>query len=73
VMCTIDPPPALIAVPVSKALPLLTEAEYVRGIRRGKWRQRRQAEVKREVATLAPKTPRAPGRPRRSRYADETQ
>jgi hypothetical protein len=54
-MCTIDPPPALIAVPVSKALPLLTEAEYVRGIRRGKWRQRRQAEVKREVATLDPK------------------
>jgi len=36
-MCTMDPPPGLIAVSVPQALLLLTAAEYHRGIQRGKW------------------------------------
>ena len=32
----IDPPPGHIAAPVSKALLLLTEAEYIRRVKRGK-------------------------------------
>jgi hypothetical protein len=50
-----DPPPGPIAVPVPKAVLLLTEAEYLRGLRRGKWWRRTQAEAKRErVATQRP-------------------
>jgi len=55
-----DPPPSLIAVPVPKAFLLLTYAEYVRGVKREKWWQRNQAEVKHEADAVAPKTPRAP-------------
>lgn len=47
-----DPPSGLIAVPVPKAVLLLTEAEYVRGIRRGKWWTRIQAEAKRKADAL---------------------
>ena len=37
-----DPPPGLIPVPLKGAVLLLTEAEYLAGIRRGKgWRRRR--------------------------------
>lgn len=32
---TMDPPPGLIAVPVPKAVLLLTHAEFVRGVKRG--------------------------------------
>jgi hypothetical protein len=45
---TKDRPPGLIAVPVRKAILLLRHAEYVRGIRRGKWWRRTQAEARRE-------------------------
>jgi len=55
-----DPPSGLIAVPVPQAVLLLTEAEYVRGQKRGKWWRRRQAEAKRDADTVAPHTPRAP-------------
>jgi len=64
--CTTDPPPGLITVPVPKAVLLLTHAEYVRGLKRGEWWKRTQAQAKREVDAVTPKT-RAPGRGRRSR------
>jgi hypothetical protein len=36
-----DPPPGLIVVPLSKAVLLLTEREYLAGLRRGKvWRRK---------------------------------
>jgi hypothetical protein len=57
---TMDPPAGLIAVPVPKAVLLLSEAEYIRGVKRGKWWKRAQATAKREVAALTPRTPRAP-------------
>jgi len=56
------PPPGLIAVPVPKAVLLLTEAEYVRGLKRGKPWKRMQAEAKREADVVTPRTPRAPRR-----------
>ena len=55
-----DPPSGLIAVPVPKAVLLLTEAEYGRGIRRGTWWPQIQAEAKRKADTVTPHTPRAP-------------
>src|SRR5512135_2590080 len=56
---TSDPPPGLIAVPVPKAVLLLTHAEYVRGVERGKWWTRIQAEATREADAVTPQTPRA--------------
>ena len=51
-MRTIDPPPDLIPVPLAKGcVLLLTEREYVAGIRRGKWWRRRQAMARRDQAT----------------------
>jgi hypothetical protein len=50
-----DPPPGLIAVPVPKAVLLLTEAVYLRGIQRGKWWKRRAA-----VTAQTPRAPRGP-------------
>jgi hypothetical protein len=50
----IDPPSGLIAVPVPKAILLLTEAEYLAGIRRGKWWRRRQAETRRATSGPSP-------------------
>jgi len=44
-----DPPPGHIAVPVPKAVLLLTEAEYVRGLKRGKWWRRREAMERRRT------------------------
>ena len=55
-----DPPSGLIGVPVPKAVLLLTEAEYVRGSRRGKWWKQIQAEAKREADAVTPHAPRAP-------------
>jgi len=54
-----DPPSGLIAVPVSQAVLLLTEAEYGRGIRRGTWWTQIQAEAKRKAAAVTLQTPRA--------------
>ena len=51
-MRTIGPPPDLIPVPLAKGcVLLLTEREYVAGIRRGKWWRRRQAMARRGQAT----------------------
>jgi len=57
-----DPPPGHIAVRVPKAVLLLTDAEYVRGLRRGTWWKRAQAVAKREADAVTPEAPRAPGR-----------
>ena len=57
----IDPPPDRIAVRVPKAVLLLTEAEYARGLERRRWRRRIQATVKREADAVPPNT-RAPRR-----------
>lgn len=46
------PPLGFVAVPIPKALLLLTEAEYVRGIRRGKWWKRTQAEAQRAAEVI---------------------
>ena len=46
-----DPPPGLIAVPVPKAVLLLTPAEYRAGIRRGKWWRRRTELERRKPST----------------------
>ena len=52
-----DPPPGLIPVPLGKAyLLLLTEREYLAGIRRGKWWRRATANAKRESKAPAPET-----------------
>ena len=59
-------PNGVIAVPVPKAVLLVTEVEYVRGQKRGKWWRRRHAEAKRDADAVTPHTPRAPGRDRRS-------
>jgi hypothetical protein len=46
-----EPPPGVIAVPLTKeCLVLLTEREYVAGIRRGKWWRRRAAMERRGQA-----------------------
>ena len=45
----LDPPPGLIAVPVPKAVLLLTQTEYLAGIRRGKWWARLVGEQRREA------------------------
>ena len=52
-----DAPPALIAVPVPKAVLLLTEAEDIRAIKRGKWWKRTHAAGKREADAVTPETP----------------
>jgi hypothetical protein len=55
-----DSPPGLIAVPLAKGCVLvLTEREYLAGIRRGKWWRRRQAMLQRlpepsQIATDSP-------------------
>ena len=46
-MCTTAPPPGLIADPVRQAVLLLTPAECVRGLKRGKWWKRTQAAITR--------------------------
>ncbi len=47
-----DPPLGLIRVPLPKGCGLLlTEREFVAGIRRGKWWRRREAMVRREAKT----------------------
>jgi len=61
------PAPGLILVPVLTAVLLLTYAEYVRGLKRGKWWKRTHATARREAAALTLKTPQAPRGPRRSR------
>jgi hypothetical protein len=48
-----DAPLGLIAVPVPKAVLLLTEAEYVGGSRRGKWPKRTQGEARRDTTSAA--------------------
>lgn len=42
-----NPPVGLIPVPLKGAVLLLTEPEYLAGIRRGKWWRRREAAAKR--------------------------
>jgi len=56
VTCPTTPPPGLIAVPVPKAVLLLTEAEYLRGVKRGKWGKRTQEASKREAAAMGRST-----------------
>ena len=59
-MCAMDPPPGLIPVPLGKAcLLLLTEREYLDGVRRGKWWLRVTANARRGIKTPAP-APAAP-------------
>ena len=57
---TINLPPGLIAVPVPRAVLLLTYTEYVRGLKRGEWWKPMQAAVKREAdaVTLDTRAPR---------------
>lgn len=51
VPCSTDPPPGMIPVSLPKRCGLfLTHAEYIRGLKRGKWWKRRQAMLAR-VAT----------------------
>jgi hypothetical protein len=50
---TMDPSPGLIPVPLKGTVLLLTQAEYLAGIRRGKWWRRRVA-MERQEATSAP-------------------
>lgn len=54
--CPMASPPGLIAVPVLKAVLLLTETEYVRGVKRGTWGKRTQEASKREVAAMGKPT-----------------
>ena len=55
-----DPPPGLIAVPVPKAVLLLTQAAFVRGLKRRKWSKRMEGAFTREAEASTPQTPRAP-------------
>jgi hypothetical protein len=47
-----DPPPGMIPVPMKGAILLLTESEYLAGIRRGKWWRRRVAMERRTGQTV---------------------
>jgi hypothetical protein len=42
-----DPPASLVPIPLKRAVLLLTQAEYLAGIRRGKWWRRRVAKERR--------------------------
>jgi hypothetical protein len=48
-----DPPPGLIPVPLKGATLLLTQAEYLARIRRGKWWRRSQAMQRRTTSELS--------------------
>ena len=63
-----EPPPGVIAVPLTKeCLVLLTEREYVAGIRRGKWWRRRAAMERRGQAAPTAHRTRLPRRVDRER------
>ena len=49
-----DPPPRLIAVHLPNVVLLLTDAEYIRRVKRGKWWKPAQATAKRAVAAATP-------------------
>jgi hypothetical protein len=53
-----DSPPGLIPVPMKGAILLLTESEYLAGVRRGKWWRRRVA-TERRTGQTAPTAPSA--------------
>ena len=54
-MTPTDPPPGLIPVPLKGAVLLLTQAEYLAGIRRGKcWRRQRVMEQRASSLLAAP-------------------
>jgi hypothetical protein len=47
-----DPPPGLIPVPMKGAVLLLTQAEFIAGVRRGNWWRRQAAMERRDGDVL---------------------